>query len=164
MSSVTRFIRQIPASASHLNAATIVASSANIDAMVFELVPSATNVVGNYPPGHMQACSAALKAAIQAAGANVVLRDMGKTILAPVGSASGNQGFFRQVQLLAPGALVAGQGFNGGSAGSTFGVLGAANVPDAYTDYLTFFIPVNVAGVNYGPVGVNAYPVAGGQM
>jgi hypothetical protein len=161
MSSVTRFIRQIPASASHLNAATVIA---NASTMVFELVPSATNVVGNYPPGHMQAASAALQAAIAAAGANVVLRDMGKTILAPVGSASGNQGFFRQVQLIAPAALSASQGFNGGSAGSTFGVLGASNVPDAYTDYLTFYIPVSVAGVNYGPVGVNAYPVAGGQM
>jgi hypothetical protein len=161
MSSVTRFIRQIPASASHLNAATVVADVAN---RVFELVPSATNVVGNYPPGHMQAASAALQAAVAAAGANVVLRDMGKTILAPVGSASGNQGFFRQVQLIAPAALSASQGFNGGSAGSTFGVLGAANVPDAYTDYLTFYIPVSVAGVNYGPVGVNAYPLAGGQM
>jgi hypothetical protein len=161
MSSVTRFIRQIPASASHLNAATVVADVAN---RVFELVPSATNVVGNYPPGHMQAASLALQAAVAAAGANVVLRDMGKTILAPVGSASGNQGFFRQVQLIAPAALSASQGFNGGSAGSTFGVLGAANVPDAYTDYLTFYIPVSVAGVNYGPIGVNAYPLAGGQM
>jgi len=161
MSSVTRFIRQIPASASHLNAATVVANAAS---MVYELVPSASNVVGNYPPGHMQLASAALVAAIGAAGANVVLRDMGKTILAPVTSLSGNQGFFRQVQLIAPAALSASQGFNGGSAGSTFGVLGASNVPDAYTDYLTFYIPVSVAGVNYGPVGVNAYPVAGGQM
>jgi hypothetical protein len=161
MSSVTRFIRQIPASASHLNAATVIA---NASSMVFELVPSATNVVGNYPPGYMQAASLALQAAITAAGANVVLRDMGKTILAPVTSVSGNQGFFRQVQLIAPAALSASQGFNGGSAGSTFGVLGASNVPDAYTDYLTFYIPVSVAGVNYGPIGVNAYPVAGGQM
>lgn len=161
MSSVTRFIRQIPVSASHLNAATVVANSAT---MVYELVPAASNVVGNYPPGYMQLASAALQAAITAAGANVVLRDMGKTILAPVGSASGNQGFFRQVQLLAPSNVNASQGFNGGSAGSTFGVLGAANVPDSYTDYLTFFIPVNVAGTNYGPIGVNAYPVAGGQM
>jgi|LauGreDrversion4_2_1035121.scaffolds.fasta_scaffold255552_2 hypothetical protein len=161
MSSVTRFIRQIPASASHLNAATVVANSAT---MVFELVPSASNVVGNYPPGYMQTASAALQAAITAAGASVVLRDMGKTILAPIGSASGNQGFFRQVQLLAPGAVSASQGFNGGSAGSTFGVLGAANVPDAYTDYLTFYIPVHVAGVNSGPVNINAFPIAGGQM
>lgn len=167
MSSVTRFIRQIPAEASYFSAATIAASPAT---MVYELVPGASNVVGNYPPGYVQLASAPLILAIQqavaAAGAasSLILRDMGKTILAPVGSASGNQGFFRHVQLIAPAALSASQGFNGGSAGSSFGVLGAAGVPDAYTDYLSFYIPVSVAGVNYGPLAINAYPLAGGQM
>lgn len=167
MSSVTRFIRQIPAEASHLSAATIAASPAT---MVYEFVPAASNVVGSYPPGYLQLASAPLILAIQqavaAAGAasNLILRDMGKTILAPVGSASGNQGFFRQVQLIAPAALSASQGFNGGSNGSAFGVLGAAGVPDAYTDFMTFYIPVSVAGVNYGPIAINAYPLAGGQM
>jgi len=167
MSSVSRFIRQIPAHASLLNAATIAAAPG---VNVYELVPDAANVVGNYPPGYVQLASAALIAAIgnavTAAGAasSLILRDMGKTIQAPVGSASGNQGFFRQVQLLLPQPLNASQGFNGGSGGSNFGVLGAANVPDAYTDYLTFYIPVSVAGVNYGPIAVNAYPLAGGQM
>lgn len=168
MSSVTRFIRQIPAQASLLNAATVAAAPASL---VYELVPDASNVVGNYVgAGYVQLASAplilAIQQAVNAAGAasNLVLRDMGKTILAPVGSASGNKGFFRQVQLIAPAALSASQGFNGGSAGSAFGVLGAANTPDAYTDYLSFFIPVSVAGVNYGPIAVNAYPLAGGQM
>jgi len=159
MSSVSRFIRQIPAQASYLNAATIAASPAT---MVYELVPDASNVVGNYPPGYVQLASAdlvgAITGAVTAAGAasSLVLRDMGKTILAPVGSASGNQGFFRQVQLLRPAALSASQGFNGGSSGSTFGVIGV--------DYLTFYIPVSVAGVNYGPLAINAYPLAAGQM
>lgn len=168
MSSVTRFIRQIPAEASHLSAAAIAAAPAS---MIYELVPSASNVVGNYPNGgYVQLASAALILAVQeavnAAGAasSLILRDMGKTILAPVGSASGNQGFFRHVQLLRPQALSASQGFNGGSGGSSFGVLGAANTPDAYTDYLSFYIPVSVAGVNYGPIAINAYPIAGGQM
>jgi hypothetical protein len=167
MSSVSRFIRQIPAHASLLNAATVAAAPASL---VYELVPSASNVVGNYPPGFVQLASAQLILAIQeavaaAGGASaLILRDMGKTIQAAVGSASGNQGFFRQVQLLRPAALSASQLFNGGSAGSSFGVLGAANVPDAYTDYLTFYIPVSIAGVNYGPIAVNAYPLAGGQM
>ena len=167
MSSVSRFIRQIPAHASFLNAATIAAAPGSL---VYELVPDSSNVVGNYPPGYVQLASAALIAAIgnavTAAGAasNLILRDMGKTIQAPVGSASGNKGFFRQVQLLLPAALNASQGFNGGSGGSNFGVLGAANVPDQYTDYLTFYIPVSIAGVNYGPIAVNAYPLAGGQM
>jgi hypothetical protein len=167
MSSVTRFIRQIPAEASHLSAATVAANPAT---MVYELVPDAANIVGNYPPGYVQLASAALVLAVQqavnAAGgaSNLVLRDMGKTILAAVGSASGNKGYFRQVQLIAPAALNASQGFNGGSAGSAFGVLGAANTPDAYTDYLSFFIPVGINGVHYGPIAVNAYPLAGGQL
>jgi hypothetical protein len=167
MSSVTRFIRQIPAEASHLSAAAIAAAPAS---MIYELVPSASNIVGNYGPGYVQLASAALILAVQeavnAAGAasNLILRDMGKTILAPVGSLSGNQGFFRHVQLLRPQALSASQGFNGGSSGSSFGVLGAAGVPDAYTDFMSFYIPVSVAGVNYGPIAINAYPIAGGQM
>lgn len=172
MSSVTRFIRQIPASASHLNAATVVAASATggVASVAFELVPSSSNVVGNYPPGYVQKSAAldnAIAAASNAATAAsqvVVLRDMGKTILAPVGSLSGVQGFFRQVQLLNPASISASQGFNGGAAGSNFGVLGAASVPDAYTDYLTFYIPVHVAGTFNGAVSANAYPVAGGQM
>ena len=167
MSSVTRFIRQIPAEASRFSAATVAANPAT---MVYEFVPSASNIVGNYLPGFVQLASAPLILAVQeavaAAGAasSLVLRDMGKTILAPVGSASGNQGYFRQVQLLRPAALSASQGFNGGSNGSAFGVLGAAGTPDAYTDYLSFYIPVGLNGINYGPVAINAYPLAGGQM
>lgn len=151
MSSVTRFIREIRQSASVLSASVVAAAPATL---VYELVPSAANIVGNYPPGYVQTASAALILAIQqavnaAGGAgNLVLRDLGKTILAPIGSASGNQGFFRHVQLLAPAALSAAQGFNGGSAGSSFGVLGAANTPDAYTDFLSFYIPSNIAGIN----------------
>lgn len=167
MSSVTRFIRQIPIESQHYSAAAVAASPAS---MVYEFVPAASNVVGNYMPGYVQLASAALVAAINQAVAaaggasNLVLRDMGKTILAPVGSASANQGYFRHVQLLRPDALSASQGFNGGSAGSNFGVLGAANVPDAYTDYLSFYIPVGLNGVNFGPYNINAYPLAGGQM
>ena len=154
MSSVTRFIRQIPSSASHLNAAAVVAGAATL---AFELVPSSGNIVGNYPPGFVQnsaALAAAIAAANAAASGAVLLRDMGKTILAPVGSLSGAQQFYRQVQLIAPAALSS--GFVG-----NFGVLGAANTPTANVDYLSFYIPVSVAGVG---VAVNAYPVAAGQM
>jgi hypothetical protein len=154
MSSVTRFIRQIPSSASHLNAAAVVAGAATL---AFELVPSSGNIVGNYPPGYVQnsaALAAAIAAANAAASGAVLLRDMGKTILAPVGSLSGAQQYYRQVQLIAPAALSS--GFVG-----NFGVLGAANTPTANVDYLSFYIPVSVAGVG---VAVNAYPVASGQM
>jgi len=159
MSSVTRFIRQIPASASHLNAAAVVAGAATL---AFELVPSSGNIVGNYPPGYVQnsaALAAAIAAASAAASGAVLLRDMGKTILAPVavgGVLSGTQQYYRQVQLIAPAALSLSSGFVG-----NFGVLGAANTPTANVDYLSFYIPVSVAGVG---VAVNAYPVASGQM
>lgn len=168
MSSVTRFIRQIPAEASRYSAATV---ATNPSTMVYELVPDAANVTGNYVGnGYVQLASTALVLAIQqavnaAGGAgNLVLRDMGKTILAPVAGLSGNKGYFRHVQLIAPAALNNAQGFNGGSNGSAFGVLGAANTPDAYTDYLSFYIPVSIGGVNYGPIAINAYPLAAGQM
>ncbi len=168
MSSVTRFIRQGPVSASYLNAVTILGASST---MVFELVPSASNIVANYPPGYLQAASAALQAAIAEAvnahtAANLVLRDMGKTIYAQYGSgaASDPAGYFRQVQLLRPSAITSAQGFAGGSAGQSFGVLGGQNIPDAYTDFLTFYIPVAVAGVKGPQVNTQAFVVAGGQM
>lgn len=167
MSSVTRFIRQVPVSTTYYNAAAIVA---NASTMVFELVPSAANIVGNYPPGHLQAASAALQASIaQALAANangLVLRDMGKTIFAQYGSGASSDpsAHFRQVQLLNPAAVTAAQGFAGGSAGQTFGVLGGQNIPDAYTDFLTFYIPVSVAGIRGPQVLTQAYAVAGGQM
>lgn len=168
MSSVTRFIRQVPVSASYLNAVTILGASST---MVFELVPSASNIVANYPPGYLQAASAALQAAIAEAvnahtAANLVLRDMGKTIYAQYGSgaASDPAGYFRQVQLLRPSAITSAQGFAGGSAGQSFGVLGGQNIPDAYTDFLTFYIPVAVAGVKGPQVNTQAFVVAGGQM
>jgi hypothetical protein len=169
MSSVTRFIRQIPLATTYYNAAAVVASPSTL---AFEFVPTAANYVGNYPPGYMQAASAALILAIQqaanaatVAGTQLVLRDMGKTIQAPVSNATNaNEGFFRQVQLLNPSAISGVQGYIGGTAGNTFGVLGAANTPDAYTDYMTFYIPVTVAGILGVGVNTQAFALAGGQM
>jgi hypothetical protein len=74
---------------------------------------------------------------------------MGKTVQAPVTSLTGTVGFFRQEQLLRPAGA---------------GVLGAANTPDAYTDYFTFYIPVPVAGVSAVATMSLAFPAAGGQM
>jgi len=169
MSSVTRFIRQVPVSTTYYNAQQIIASPSTL---VYEFVPSAANYVGNYPPGTMQTASVALQAAIaqaanaNAAGAGLVLRDLGKTIFAATTSSATNFGYFRQVQLIAPSSITSTQGFIGGTAGPTFGVLGAANTPDAYTDYLTFYIPVVVAGVlgPATPVNTQAFALAGGQM
>lgn len=160
MSSVTRFIRQVPVSATLFNAGAILGASST---MVFELVPSASNIVGNYPPGYVQAASAALQAALADAvtahtAANLVLRDMGKTIYAQYGTgvASDPSAYFRQVQLIRPTPIT--------SAAQTFGVLGGQNIPDAFTDFLTFYIPVAVAGVKGPQVNTAAWVIAGGQM
>jgi hypothetical protein len=148
MSSVTRFIRQIPVNASVHSATTVVGSPATY---VYEFNPSASNVVGNYPPGYMTTASAALQAAITAAAsaaggaANLLLRDLGKSISAPIGSATGNIGFFRQVQIIAPASVAS---FNAG----TFGVLGAANTPDALTDFMVVYVPISVMGVGVAPI------------
>ncbi len=158
MSSVTRFIRQVPVSTTYYNAVAVLGATST---MVFELVPSASNIVANYPPGYVQTASAALIAALADAvtahtAANLVLRDMGKTIYAPIGSLTGDSGYFRQVQLLRPSAISA--------AAQSFGVLGGQNIPDAYTDFLTFYIPVAVAGVKGVSVNTQAFAIAGGQM
>ncbi len=198
MSSVTRFIRQIPVSTTYYNASGLVtgtgASLTVVPNTVFEFVPSSSNYVGNYPSGfndptggYVAPASAALTTALQqnytatasANGAALVLRDMGKTIFAPITGAVGTPasstspwGYFRQVQLIRPGVInqATGSGFMGGVNGNTFGVLGAAGVPDAFTNYLTFYIPVSIGGVVGAnattgiPVNTQAYALAGGQM
>lgn len=177
MSSVTRFIRQIPQATTYYNAATVVGAPTTY---VYEFVPSGSNYVGNYPKpypdasgGTMQTASPALVASINqvanaAGGAvNLVLRDMGKTIFAPIASGSTTWAYFRQVQLLDPvsGINSASQGFIGGTNGTTFGVLGDQSTPDAYTNFLTFYIPVNIGGIGLPAASSsNAFALAGGQM
>ena len=122
---------------------------------LYELVPSAGNIVANYPPGYVQLLSgvASLPTQLAAQGdaTNLVLRDMGKTIYAPVASLSGNAGYFRQVQLMKPGVL------------SSAGILGGAAFPDANSPYFTCYIAVPMNGVLAGVLsGLSA--VAGGQM
>jgi hypothetical protein len=179
MSSVTRFIRQIPVSTTYYDVGAIVSATGTVNG-VYEFYNDGSNYVGNYPPGYVLPASNGLVTQIQNATdtgvnrANCILRDLGKTIYASYGAtntaadprntpSTANYGYFRQVQLLKPSAIVA-NNFIGGTSGSTFGVLGAQNNPDNYTDYLTFYIPVTVAGVR-GPVPTqNAYAIAGGQM
>jgi hypothetical protein len=168
MSSVTRFIRQIPVATTYYDAAIIVA---NASTHAFEFVPTSGNYVGNYPPGFVQN-SASLDAAIVDASNNnnneVLLRDMGKTIYAEAfdsNATSLNKGYFRQVQLIAPKPISASQGFLGGPNGSTFGVIGGPLNPNNYTNYLTFYIPVTIGGVGL-PIAATtgAFAIAGGQM
>jgi hypothetical protein len=160
MSSVTRFIRQVPVSTTYYNAVAVLGATST---MVFELVPSASNIVANYPPGYVKAAGPELIAALADAvtahtAANLVLRDMGKTIYAQYGTgiASDPSAYFRQVQLLRPSGI--------STAAQAFGVLGGQNIPDAYTDFLTFYIPVAVAGVKGPQVNTQAFAIAGGQM
>ena len=101
MSSVTRFLKQVNPAASHLNIGNLVSSAATV---VYEFVPSAGNVVGNYPPGYVMTASAALIAqlALIAAnnGAQCVVRDMGKSVRLPVATGGGSYGIrtLRKVQ------------------------------------------------------------------
>lgn len=144
MSSVQRFIRQIPASTQYYNAAAVVGAATN----AYELVPAAGNVVGNYPPGTMSVASTNLQTAINAQGTAtaLVLRDMGKTVRAALTATPTQFGFFRQVQLIAPAAITS---YIGGSAASSFGVLGTpAPGTDAYTNYLTFYVPIVALGAS----------------
>jgi hypothetical protein len=177
MSSVSRYVRQIPVSTTYYNAAQVAGSDSNVQSLVFEFVPSSSNYVGNYPAGYnstnggyVTTASTALVNAIAAARNNfginaLVLRDLGKTIFAPTTNTStANWGYFRQVQLITPNVIGQGPGFMGGTTGNTFGVLGAANTPDIYTDYLTFYIPVSVGGITGSVVNTQAFAIAGGQM
>jgi len=168
MSSVTRFIKQIHPSEQYLNTASL----ANLAASACEFVPAAGNVPGNYSPGVMVVAPAALIAAITNAATlpnvalgGVVLRDMGKTIYAQITNATGNFGYFRQVQLLAPQPLSFTNGSVGGVAGNSFGVLFSS--PDAYSPYLTFYLPTVVKSILASPATISV-PVVGqavaGQM
>jgi hypothetical protein len=153
MSSVTRFIRQVGPSGKFLNAAVIAAAPATY---CYEFTPASGNVVGNYPPGFMNAAGSPLQASISqiannAGGvANLIIRDMGKTVKAQITNASGAIGFFRQVQLVYPQPL----GFN-----STNGVYG-----DAATHFLSFYVPIVIDGVAVVPAAAVAAHALCGQL
>ena len=164
MTSVTRFLKQVSADAKYYP----IAQSAlvGLASSAYELVPQSGNVVGNYPPGIMVQATTGnnpslyygITSLVPTAGSlnttMYILRDMGKTVFAPASNgtvasaaattpATTGLGFYRQVQLLVPEPVVAGQ--IGGPSGSVFGVYGSS--PDGYTPYLTFYVPSVVAGV-----------------
>jgi hypothetical protein len=175
MSSVTRFIRQIPVSTTYYDAASIEPDAATGLSDAYQFVPDTGNYVGNYTPGHMVRATAASSSAVGSglynlllttfgtAGTSYVLRDMGKTIKATYTNAAGalgtDVGFFREVQLLNPLALgVSTNTVIGGTDGSKFGVIGPSPA------YLTLYISVAVGGVRGPAPLLNAYAIAGGQM
>jgi hypothetical protein len=163
MSSVTRFIRQIPTGQQYYPQYTLTVTGSELADAAYIFFPDTGNYVGNYPPGYVVA-------AVDEAGSiygslvalqqtvmggltqqSIVLRDMGKTIFAPIatdvaGSDVGQNGagYFRQVQVLIPQPISSTQGFLGGVNGSVFGVYGSS---PTYAPYATIYLPTNVAGV-----------------
>jgi hypothetical protein len=155
MSSVTRFLKQYDPSQSYLTV------PASLTAL-YEFVPSGT-VTGNYPAGYVQAVSgtAATEIVKQAVAGNgtLVLRDMGKTITAPITSATGVVGRYRQVQLLGVKDLNA--------TNQTFGVLGqpaGGAATNANVSYYVLYIPVPIAGVLGAAPLTGVAALVGGQM
>lgn len=165
MSSVQSFLRQIPTGQLYLTA-----PADEYLSYAVEFVPTSGNYVGNYPPGYVQSLPAAtvtyFRQQIAGSSGPSLLRDMGKTIFAPFGNQSGAPAqYWRQVQLIFPKPINATQGFMGGIGGSTFGVSGAPYTPDAYTNYLTFYVPQTVAGIGGASTFFGGQlALTGGQM
>ena len=161
MSSVTRFIRQIPVN-SQFHSTALLTTGVNSATMAFEFVPASGNVVGNYPPGSMVAASTVLKDAIAALnGLNpngTLLRDMGKTVKC-AGPGSSDLRFFRQVQLITPSNQ---SSVVGGVSGNTFGVQGgvAPSFPNA--PFMVFYVAI-ASGELLG-AGPYAVPSLSGQL
>ena len=112
MSSIQSFLKQ-------RNPATSIIQAPDNDCY-YIFVAGPGNYVGNYPPGYMQLAS--VNPALIPQG--TLLRDMGKTIKAPIGTnPAATAGFFQEVQFIAP------------QASNTFGVgqgsQGAGTLPSA---------------------------------
>jgi len=117
MSSVSRFTRQVPVSATYYSTTSPLSTS---NCYVF----TPTQSLGNYPPGTVRTFAAATKSL--PALTNTILRDMGKTIYATDFDTE-VAGYYRQVQLLNT------------TSSASFGVQGS--------DYLTFYIAVPMNGI-----------------
>jgi len=147
MSSVQSFLRQ-------RNLATSLLQAPENNGCYYVFVATAGNYVGNYPPGYM--VPQAPEAVVLSAQGSLI-RDMGKTIKAPIGDntvsppvlSTATEGFFREVQLIKPVPAV------GPTGSTTFGVgIGASgalalpaggNAGDA--GYNTYYLPIVVDGV-----------------
>lgn len=126
-------------------------------------VAGAGNYVGNYPPGYMVFAEGH---PFDISGINYIIRDMGKTIKAPILASGvlGTPGFFREFQFIDPVSVAT------PTSSTTFGVFGDAaqsfppgNVGN--TGYATFYVPIVVDGiVASGATLPNPYLAMGGQM
>jgi hypothetical protein len=169
MSSVTRFLRQIPTGTNFVGEASALIAAA------YDFIPTSGNYVGNYPPGFVCPASqtnlAATLAAANVGAGSAVIRDMGKTIFAntsTTGLATGltsNAGYFREYQLLKVNPInTTAPGFIGGSTGSNFGVVGQAALGASPLSYATFYVPVVVNGIYAGSTAALPVQLAGGQL
>jgi hypothetical protein len=164
MSSVTRFLKQHDPAQTYLSIPNNGVSVAASLVLLYEFVATGT-VTGNYPAGYVQLVSADTTVAAEivkqavAGNGNLILRDMGKTITAPVGNAAGVVGRYRQVQLLGARDLNA--------TNQTFGVLGQAAggaATSANVSYYVLYIPVPVGGVLGAAPLPGVAALAGGEM
>lgn len=160
MSSIQSFLRQ-------RNVANTIFQAPTTSGCYYTFVAGSGNYVGNYPPGYMSAVSGVPE------GKGTLVRDMGKTIKAPIGTGvSATSGFFREIQFIDPQPAVSATGsttFGVGIGSQGAGVLPAAgNVGDA--GYGTYYLAIVVDGTLATSNGVatavlaSPYPPFGGQM
>ncbi len=154
MSSVTRFLRQIPTGLQYY------AVPSNLTGVVYVPVDGSSPTVVNDPAVTSYPSAVAQSSAVVTAIGlltDPILRDMGKTIKAV--DATPNNGnvvrYFRAYQVLVPQAATTPISPNDG-------VVGSPSLPVAYAPYYTIYMPVTIAGMGSFTAGLT--PLAGGQM
>jgi hypothetical protein len=163
MSSIQSFLRQ-------RNVANSIFQAPTTEDCYYVFVAAPGNYVGNYPPGYMVAVSGLPE------GMGALVRDMGKTIKAPIGTGNiaATSGFFREIQFIDPQPAVSATG------STTFGVgtnsLGAGALPSAGnagdSGYGTYYLAIVVDGTLATSAGTeltratlpSPYLPLGGQM
>jgi hypothetical protein len=167
MSSIQSFLRQ-------RNVANTIYTAPTTSGCYYVFVAGSGNYVGNYPPGYMVVVSGVPE------GKGTLIRDMGKTIKAPIADAvtgvlgvNATSGFFREIQFIDPQPAV------GPTGSTTFGVgtgsLGAGSLPSAGNagdaGYGTYYLAIVVDGTlatsagTAGSIATVASPyLFGGQM
>lgn len=168
MSSVQSYLRQRVVGTTTFNAPTsmqlyeFVAGNGAAGTTALAAV-AAGNYVGNYPPGYLVTgpLVSALTATAQGGLVNPILRDLGKTIYAPLGLPNagptlfGTAGYWRAVQVLDPSLVTTG---NSGVTGALPGVKPfGSNSGDK--GYNTYYIPIVVNGLAPGTAATPSAPL-----
>ena len=114
----------------------------------YVFVAGAGNIVGNYPINNIASTGYMLPARYINPPAGTIIRDMGKTIKAPILGRTTTPGFFRAIQLINPVPSV------GATDSTTFGVgigsQGTRTLPEAGNTgdfgYGTYYLPIIING------------------